>query len=198
MTFGGGGGIWQHIGDLKQDAVNALVRQAHAAGINFIDTADVYSAGLSEELTGQAIRDLALTNVFPGDLLLKNFGVTRHGRVVFYDYDELCRVTDCSFRDLPTARNEEDEMSAEPWFYVGDKDVFPETFGSFLGIAGTQRTAFLQAHRELLEAAFWRQTQQRLEAGETIEVLPYSPGRASPGHRPLSGSRHIPDRGPPA
>ena len=127
---------------------------------------------------GQAIRDLALTNVFPGDLLLKNFGVTRHGRVIFYDYDELCRVTDCSFRDVPTASCDEDEMSAEPWFYVGDKDVFPETFANFLGMAGAQRAAFLQAHQDLFEPGFWRRTQQRLNAGEILEVLPYAPADA--------------------
>jgi isocitrate dehydrogenase kinase/phosphatase len=123
---------------------------------------------------GQAIRDLALTNVFPGDLLLKNFGVTRHGRVIFYDYDELCRVTDCSFRELPTARCDEEEMSAEPWFYVGDKDVFPETFANFLGMPGEQRAAFLQAHQELFEPGYWRRMQQRLNAGEILEVLPYA------------------------
>jgi isocitrate dehydrogenase kinase/phosphatase len=127
---------------------------------------------------GQAIRDLAHTNVFPGDLLLKNFGVTRHGRVIFYDYDELCRLTDCSFRDLPTASCDEDEMSAEPWFYVGDKDVFPETFANFLGISGDQRTAFLHAHRDLFEPGYWRRTQQRLNAGEIIEVLPYVPAES--------------------
>ncbi len=123
---------------------------------------------------GQAIRDLASTNVFPGDLLLKNFGVTRHGRVIFYDYDELCRLTDCTFRDLPTAHCEEDEMSAEPWFYVGDKDVFPETFPNFLGMVGAQRAAFMQAHCDLLDPGFWRRTQQRLNAGEILEVLPYT------------------------
>ncbi len=127
---------------------------------------------------GQAIRDLAHTNVFPGDLLLKNFGVTRHGRVIFYDYDELCRVTDCSFRDVPTASCEEDEMSAEPWFYVGDKDVFPETFAHFLGMNGVQRAAFLRVHQDLLEPAFWRRTQQRLNAGEILEVCPYVPAGA--------------------
>jgi isocitrate dehydrogenase kinase/phosphatase len=124
---------------------------------------------------GRAIRDLAYTNVFPGDLLLKNFGVTRHGRVVFYDYDELCRVTDCQFRDLPTASNDEDEMRAEPWFYVGEQDIFPETFLSFLGMSGDQREDFLQAHSDLFQASFWRRTQQRLEAGEVLEVLPYVP-----------------------
>jgi isocitrate dehydrogenase kinase/phosphatase len=82
---------------------------------------------------GQAIRDLAVTNIFPGDLLLKNFGVTRHGRVIFYDYDELCLVTDCRFRDVPQAKYEEDEMMGEAWYYVADNDVFPETFLGFLG-----------------------------------------------------------------
>jgi isocitrate dehydrogenase kinase/phosphatase len=124
---------------------------------------------------GRAIRDLAYTDVFPGDLLLKNFGVTRHGRVVFYDYDELCRVTDCQFRDLPKASNDEDEMRAEPWFYVGDKDVFPETFLNFLGMSDEVRQEFLQLHGDLFEAGFWRRTQQRLKAGEVLEVLPYTP-----------------------
>lgn len=124
---------------------------------------------------GRAIRDLAYTDVFPGDLLLKNFGVTRHGRVVFYDYDELCRVTDCQFRDLPTASNDEDEMRAEPWFYVGEQDVFPETFLSFLGMSGGLREEFLQVHSDLYQASFWRRTQQRLAAGEVLEVLPYVP-----------------------
>lgn len=128
---------------------------------------------------GQAIRDLAVTNVFPGDLLLKNFGVTRHGRVIFYDYDELCRLTDCSFRDLPAARSDEDEMSAEPWFYVGDKDIFPETFPNFLGMAGAQRSAFMSTHGDLFEPVFWRRTQQRLNAGEILEVLPYAPADRS-------------------
>jgi isocitrate dehydrogenase kinase/phosphatase len=130
---------------------------------------------------GQAIRDLAMTDVFPGDLLLKNFGVTRHGRVIFYDYDELCRVTDCSFRDVPTASCDDDEMSAEPWYFVGDKDVFPETLTNFLGMAGAQRAAFLQAHRDLFEPTFWRRTQQRLNAGEILEVLPYAGLRAAQG-----------------
>ena len=75
---------------------------------------------------GQALRDLADADIFPGDLLLKNFGVTRHGRVIFYDYDELCALSDCVFRDLPVPRTYEEETSGEPWFYVGPSDVFPE------------------------------------------------------------------------
>jgi isocitrate dehydrogenase kinase/phosphatase len=126
---------------------------------------------------GQCIRDLAYTNIFPGDLLLKNFGVTRHGRVIFYDYDELCRVTDCNFRDVPQARNPEDEMRGEAWFYVAESDVFPETFISFLSFDAAQRAALLRMHGEILTAAFWRGVQQRLRDGELVEVLPYHPHR---------------------
>ncbi len=126
---------------------------------------------------GQSIRDLAYTNIFAGDLLLKNFGVTRHGRVIFYDYDELCQVTDCRFRELPQATNDEDEMRGESWFYVAENDVFPETFINFLAFSDEQRAAFLRAHGDLLTAAFWRQVQERVRAGELMEVLPYSATR---------------------
>ena len=126
---------------------------------------------------GQCVRDLANTNIFPGDLLPKNFGVTRHGRVIFYDYDELCRVTDCHFRDLPRPTNPEDEMRAEAWFYVGEQDVFPETFISFLAFDAAQRAALLRAHGEIFTAAYWRQVQRRLSDGEVLEVLPYHPYR---------------------
>ncbi|HEU4692038.1 MAG TPA: bifunctional isocitrate dehydrogenase kinase/phosphatase [Vicinamibacterales bacterium] len=126
---------------------------------------------------GQCIRDLAYTNIFAGDLLLKNFGVTRHNRVIFYDYDELCRVTDCRFRDMPQARSDEDEMRAESWFYVGDNDVFPETFLKFLGFEGRLQEVFLEKHGEILEAGWWRALQERLAAGDLVEVLPYHPHR---------------------
>jgi isocitrate dehydrogenase kinase/phosphatase len=124
---------------------------------------------------GQCIRDLANTNIFPGDLLLKNFGVTRHGRVIFYDYDELCLVTDCHFRDLPAPANPEDEMRGEPWFYVGEHDVFPETFVRFVAFDAAQRAALLRTHGEIFTAKFWRQAQRRLLDGEVLEVLPYHP-----------------------
>jgi isocitrate dehydrogenase kinase/phosphatase len=122
---------------------------------------------------GQAIRDLALSNIFPGDLLLKNFGVTRHGRVIFYDYDELCLVTDCTFRDLPRASTLEEEMQADAWFYVGENDVFPEQFISFLGMEPQHLEIFLEAHGDLLTADFWRSMKKRHSAGEILEVLPY-------------------------
>ncbi|TLY49186.1 MAG: bifunctional isocitrate dehydrogenase kinase/phosphatase [Gammaproteobacteria bacterium] len=126
---------------------------------------------------GQCIRDLAYTNIFPGDLLLKNFGVTRHGRVIFYDYDDLCQVTDCNFRDLPQATSHEDEMRGEAWFYVADNDVFPESFMQFLGFTDAQRAALVRLHGEILTARFWRGVQQRLLEGEMVEVLPYHPHR---------------------
>jgi isocitrate dehydrogenase kinase/phosphatase len=105
---------------------------------------------------GNALRDLAASNVFPGDLLLKNFGVTSHGRVIFYDYDELCLVSDCVFRDLPRARNEEEETSAEPWFHFGPRDVFPEQWLPFLSIPPALSEVFVRHHGCLLTAAWWR------------------------------------------
>jgi isocitrate dehydrogenase kinase/phosphatase len=126
---------------------------------------------------GQALRDLAATNIFPGDLLLKNFGVTRHGRLVFYDYDELCLLSECVFRELPAARSDDEELSAEPWYYVGPQDVFPEEFLPFLGMPADLRDVFLAAHRDLLTPAFWRQQQAEHRAGIVADILPYAPTR---------------------
>ena len=126
---------------------------------------------------GQCIRDLAATNIFAGDLLLKNFGVTRHGRVIFYDYDELCLTTECRFRDQPAAQSHEDEMSADTWYYVADNDVFPETFLSFLGFDAHLKEVFLRHHAEILTAQWWRNMQARHQQGELLEVLPYGPHR---------------------
>ncbi len=122
---------------------------------------------------GEAIKDLAATNIFPGDLLLKNFGVTRHGRVIFYDYDELCLVTDCNFRHMPRARDDEEEMQSEPWFYVGPNDIFPEEFMRFLGFRGHARETFLEAHGDLLTADYWRRVRERHIDGEIIDIFPY-------------------------
>jgi len=143
----------------------------------YLRTATPEQAELAVIDYGQSIRDLAYTNIFAGDLLLKNFGVTRHSRVIFYDYDELCRVTDCRFRDLPQAQSVEDEMRDEPWFHVADNDVFPETFLRFLGFEGRLLDVFLEKHGEILEAGWWRTLQERLTAGDVVEVLPYHPHR---------------------
>ena len=122
---------------------------------------------------GNAIKDLVRANIFPGDMLWKNFGVTRHGRVVFYDYDEIEYLTDCNFRKVPEARTEEDEMSAEVWYKVGPKDVFPETFGPFLLGNPAVREVFMAHHADLLDPAFWQGHKQEILAGYVHDVFPY-------------------------
>ncbi|MGZ8165361.1 MAG: bifunctional isocitrate dehydrogenase kinase/phosphatase [Methylobacter sp.] len=139
----------------------------------FLQTADQKSAEKVVYDYGQAIRDLALSNIFPGDLLLKNFGVSVRGRVIFYDYDELCMVTDCNFRDLPRASTEEEEMSQEAWFYVAENDIFPEQFIAFLGFKEDLYQLFMRWHKEILTAAYWRDLQTKHRLGEVLDVVPY-------------------------
>jgi len=134
---------------------------------------------------GNAIKDLVAANIFPGDMLWKNFGVTRHGKVVFYDYDEIEYLTDCNFRRVPAARNEEDEMSGEIWYTVNKGDVFPETFGPFLLGNPAVREVFMAHHADLLDAAFWQGHKERILAGHVHDVFPYESTKrfALPGGR---------------
>lgn len=122
---------------------------------------------------GLAIKQLAAANIFPGDMLLKNFGVTRHGRVVFYDYDEICFLTEVNFRYIPEPRYPEDEMSSEPWYSVGPNDVFPEEFPRFLFADIKQRRLFAKLHGELYDANYWKALQQAISDGKVIDVFPY-------------------------
>ncbi len=122
---------------------------------------------------GTAIKELAAANIFPGDMLLKNFGVTRHGRVVFYDYDEICYLTDVNFRAIPPARYPEDQYAAEPWYDVGPDDVFPEEFGTFLFNSGKLKELFVQMHGDLFEPDFWQRVQENIQANRVIDVFPY-------------------------
>jgi isocitrate dehydrogenase kinase/phosphatase len=122
---------------------------------------------------GNAIKDLVAANIFPGDMLWKNFGVTRHGKVVFYDYDEIEYVTDCNFRRVPEPRTEEEAMSGEVWYHVGPKDVFPETFAPFLLGNDSVRKVFMEHHADLLDAAFWQVHKERIAAGHVHDVFPY-------------------------
>jgi isocitrate dehydrogenase kinase/phosphatase len=123
---------------------------------------------------GQAIKELAMTNIFPGDMLLKNFGVTRHGRVIFYDFDEISLMNQCRFRELPPARTDEQELASETWFYVADNDVFPEQFGHFLGMSARLKALFMEHHGDLLTAAYWRGIVERLETGGAPSFSPYA------------------------
>ena len=143
----------------------------------FFKQCDPGAAAAAGRDYGQSIKDLAASNIFPGDLLTKNFGVTRHGRVVFYDYDELCFLTDCKFRDLPVATTPEEEMAAEPWFSVHQNDIFPEEFLQFLSFPDSALVALLEYHGELFRPDFWRAMQRRISEGEIPEIFPYRPER---------------------
>ncbi len=126
---------------------------------------------------GNAIKDLVAANIFPGDMLWKNFGLTRQGKVVFYDYDEIEYITDCNFRQVPAPRNEEDELSGEVWYNVGPRDVFPETFGPFLLGNPVVREVFMKHHADLLDPAFWQRHQERIRQGHVYDVFPYERSR---------------------
>ena len=122
---------------------------------------------------GNAIRDLAIANIFPGDMLWRNFGVTRYGRVVFYDYDEVEYLTDINFRRIPPPPNPEAELAEEPWYGVLPNDVFPEEFATFLLGDPQLRELFLRHHADLLEPEFWQACQRRIKAGEIVDFYPY-------------------------
>jgi isocitrate dehydrogenase kinase/phosphatase len=133
---------------------------------------------------GNAIKDLVRANIFPGDMLWKNFGVTRHGKVVFYDYDEIEYLTTCNFRKVPEARTEEDELASEVWYKVGPKDVFPETFAPFLLGNPAVRAVFLAYHADLLEPAFWQGHKKEILAGYVHDVFPYEAQKRFQVRRP--------------
>jgi len=122
---------------------------------------------------GNAIKELVGANIFPGDMLYKNFGVTRHKRVVFYDYDEIETIVDCNFRNIPQPRNEEDEMSAEPWYPIAKNDVFPEQFGTFLLGNAKVKEYFMKHHADLLTAQYWQERKDRIVKGKVDDVFPY-------------------------
>jgi isocitrate dehydrogenase kinase/phosphatase len=122
---------------------------------------------------GQAIKDLARSNIFPGDLLLKNFGITRGGRAIFYDYDELCLLETCRFRHVPPAREDDETRPLEDWLTVREGDVFPEMFPRFLGVPKALRDALIERHGEIFDAEWWRDVQRRLALGDYNDVPPY-------------------------
>lgn len=139
----------------------------------FLETATPESAREAIDQYGLAIKQLAAVNIFPGDMLLKNFGLTRLRRVVFYDYDEIGFLTDYNFRRLPVARDEEEEVAAEPWYYVGENDIFPEEFPKFLVGSPQLRQILEDLHGDLFDVTFWKDMQTRLRLGELVDVFPY-------------------------
>ena len=159
--------------------LNIHLQDASQAG----DQAQIEQAVLEY---GNAIKDLVAANIFPGDMLWKNFGVTRHGKVVFYDYDEIEYITDCNFRRVPPPRHEEDEMSGEIWYAVGPKDVFPETFGPFLLGNAAVREVFMKHHADLLDASFWQGHKERIANGHVHDVFPYEPAKRFAHAQPVT------------
>jgi isocitrate dehydrogenase kinase/phosphatase len=150
----------------RMEPLNLYLDRAERAGRD-----DLIDQAVKEY--GDAIRQLAIANIFPGDMLWKNFGVARFGRVVFYDYDEIELMTDCNFRRIPPAPHPEMEMSGEPWYSVRRNDVFPEEFETFLLTSPKIRRAFMRYHADLLDADFWKQTQEAIVAGEVRDFFPY-------------------------
>ena len=122
---------------------------------------------------GNAIKQLAAADIFPGDMLLKNFGVTRHGRVVFYDYDEIVPLTECNFRKIPEPRTEAEEMASKPWYTVGPNDIFPEEFRLFFSGNQRARKVFDEIHSDLYEASFWQNLQETIRSGHVEDFFPY-------------------------
>src|SRR3954471_22947911 len=160
--------------DGNQVVIRHLYTERRVTPLNlFLQEVDEETARVAVIDYGNAIKDLAAADIFTGDMLLKNFGVTRNGRVICYDYDELCLLSECRFRRVPEPVSLEDEFAAEPWFHVGEQDVFPEEFASFLVPSGRLRAPFLETHRDLLELGFWQDVQRRPAAGEIVDVFPY-------------------------
>lgn len=137
---------------------------------------------------GNAIKQLAAANIFPGDMLLKNFGVTRHGRVVFYDYDEIVPLTECRFRTIPEPRNDIEAMASRPWYSVGPRDIFPEEFSLFFSGHRRAREAFDARHADLYQAGFWQSLQERVRGGHIESFYPYRRRLRFPRHAPRAAS----------
>jgi len=139
----------------------------------FVDENDFETAAKAILDYGNAVKELAAANVFPGDLLLKNFGVTRHGRVVFYDYDELCLLDECNFRPKPVSRDDYEEMSSDVWYTVNENDIFPDELRAFMVPQGKLKDIFLSKHEDLFTVRFWKEMQQRNQLGEVLDFFPY-------------------------
>ena len=139
----------------------------------YLSNAGVADRNFAIDDYGQAIRELAGANIFPGDMMLKNFGVTRQRRVVFYDYDEIQYMTDCKFRKIPPPSSWEDGMQAEPHYSVEENDVFPEQFSQFFFSEEGHRFEFFSKHKDLIDPKFWIDKRDQLSLGIQDEVLPY-------------------------
>ena len=175
LEFGSGEGLLEIIFDhayieRRMIPLNIFLKDATEAG----DSEAIERATIEY---GNAIKDLVAANIFPGDMLWKNFGLTRQGKVVFYDYDEIEYLTDCNFRLIPPRDSDAAQSPDKVWFEVGPKDVFPETFGPFLLGNARVRQTFMKHHADLLDPAYWNLHKQRILAGGMHDVFPYETQR---------------------
>ena len=143
----------------------------------YLKTCTEFERDLVIDDYGLAIKQLAAANIFPGDMLPKNFGVTRHGRVIFYDYDEICYLTDLKFRALPGTNQDSASLKQAPWFDVDEFDVFPEEFEHFLLGKGPLLQSFSEKHRDLFTAEYWQSVQKQLRDQAVLDVFPYPQNR---------------------
>jgi isocitrate dehydrogenase kinase/phosphatase len=176
--------------DLLRTAGRSVTRRDDTVTIDHLYTErrvrplDIYLAEVDREEAlrviidlGQAIKDLAAADIFPGDMLIKNFGVTRHGRVIFYDYDEIAPLSECTIRRIPPEPYPEAELAGEPEYFVGASDLFPEEWRAFLGPPGPLRHELHRAHPELFDPDWWRAMQARNRAGDVVDFFPYAAER---------------------
>jgi isocitrate dehydrogenase kinase/phosphatase len=171
--------LYEEVPSLIEERGNALIlkhcyveRKMEPLNLYLRDAGDEQVASVMDEY-GNAIKQLASANIFPGDMLLKNFGVTRHGRVVFYDYDEIQPLTECNFRIIPEPQTPEQEMASQPWYEVGENDIFPEEFRLFFSGNKRAREAFDARHADLYEADFWQGLQDKIRSGVVTDMFPY-------------------------
>lgn len=169
----------KEVPSLLQEKGNALIlkhvyveRRMTPLNLYLKEASDEQILSVMEEY-GNAIKQLAGANIFPGDMLLKNFGVTRHDRVVFYDYDEIIPLLDCNFRTIPKAVTEEQEMAGQPWYDVKPNDVFPEEFSLFFTGNQRARKVFDLLHGDLYKVEFWKGLQREILDGVFQDVFPY-------------------------
>jgi len=162
-----------HVDDKKVEIKHLYIEKKMIPLNMFLENCSPEEAEEVVDEYGNAIKQLAAVNIFPGDMLLKNFGVTRLHRVVFYDYDEICFLTDCNFRVIPEPRTYEEEMSDTPWYSVGENDIFPEEFRRFLIGNRMVRNLFFKLHGDIFDVKFWKDMQEKQFRGEIVDVFPY-------------------------
>ncbi|MEM0910825.1 MAG: bifunctional isocitrate dehydrogenase kinase/phosphatase [Pseudomonadota bacterium] len=118
---------------------------------------------------GRCIKQIAYSNIFPGDMLHKNFGITRTGRVIFYDYDEICYMDERNFRELPKS----DDPYALDTLSVAPDDVFPEQFEHFIVGKKHLKELLKELHGDLLLPEYWRYLQEEAKKVRFQHFTPY-------------------------